>query len=439
MSDIVTGQIFTDGEKGITATKLNNVVAQSVIQSDFYLNKASSATLDPTDQLLELKGTGSYARITGSQLISSVSSQIDVTPQIYSARLRSFNAVGNPNFEVDQRWILGGVANPPSGTFIQDRWVSSKAGTMAVNWNPTTGYVLVPGTNFNITRTFLRCTLTTQQVTLAAGDYLTFYQAVEGPQWRELAADVTSISLLVRSSVAGLKFGLSFRDGGSTVSLTKLCTISSANTWTLITLNNLPVPSGGTFSYGPNQVGYTLMIGLAGGTTYTATVNDTWQNGTFFCAAGQSNFCASPVNSTLDIAFVQHEPGAVCTTLLDKPFSQNYDEVLRYYQKSWNLGTSVGTGGSVAGFVSGLVPFGTLAYVVGIPGFQKPMVKPPTVAAYNSSTGVVNSIYNTSHATNHAVSSIAAGEKTISYVVLTAGVPEAGDWLNFHYTADTGW
>jgi len=76
MPDIVTTQVFSDGEKGITATKMNNIVANSTIQTDFIANKPSSATLDPTDQMLELKAGGTYARITGAQLSSSVAAQL---------------------------------------------------------------------------------------------------------------------------------------------------------------------------------------------------------------------------------------------------------------------------------------------------------------------------------------------------------------------------
>ena len=57
--------------------------------------------------------------------------------------------------------------------------------------------------------------------------------------FRELAGDVHSVSLLVRSSVAGLKFGLILRDSPTTTkTLAKLCTIPSSGTWTLIQLPN---------------------------------------------------------------------------------------------------------------------------------------------------------------------------------------------------------
>ena len=161
---------------------------------------------------------------------------------------------------------------------------------------------------------------------------------------RELINDVHSISLLVYSSVAGLKFSVALRDPTDANSLVNLCTIPTANTWTLITLPNLPVwPAGGNFSILPGAQGYNLTVTLACGSTYMAPAAGTWQTGLFLGAPGMSSWVASPVNSTFFLAFVQHEPGALCTTLMDKPFSQNLDECLRYYQKTYAYGTKPGT------------------------------------------------------------------------------------------------
>jgi hypothetical protein len=439
MPDIVTSQVFSDGEKGITATKMNNIIANSVIQPDFVTAKPSSSTLDPTDQLLEVKGAGTYARITGSQLISSVSAQVDVTPQIYSARLRSFNAIGNPTFEVDQRNIMNGLSNPSANTFIQDRWALTKAAsvTLTGNWNPLTLGVAVPGTSFFITRTFLRFGLLTQQATLGAGDNYGIYQNVEGTRWRELMGDVTSLSLLVRSSVAPLKFACSLRDAPGSVSLTKLCTISTANTWTLIQLPNLPVPSGGTFNYTPGAVGYIFGIHLCVGSTFTAPAADTWQSGNFIGAPGMDNFASKPLNSTFDIAYAGHEPGAVCTTLQDCPWQQNYDDALRYFAKSYDYDVAVGTANAV-----GDLSFWqqSVASAYGALRFPRSMAKIPTCTIYNPVTGAANSTRLVGGA-DYAVTGFTNIGKNGILTFNTATMPTvvAGATVRVHYTADTGW
>jgi hypothetical protein len=259
-------------------------------------------------------------------------------PQIWYQRTRSTNAVGNPNFEVDQR-NAGASVTMTTSTWAQDCWQLVKNGgtTMAatsVQMDASSAPITVPGTNFALSSKFCRTTLTAAQASLAAADIIWFNQYIEGPSLRALISDVHSVQILVRSSVAGLKFGFALRDASATHSLTKLCTIPSANTWTLIPLAALPLwVAGTTWSLAPGVNGYVLSVTLACGSTYTAPVNDTWQNGNFVGAPGQSNFAASAVNSTFDLAFVQHEPGPYCTAPIDSPFDQNLTACQRYYAK----------------------------------------------------------------------------------------------------------
>ena len=194
------------------------------------------------------------------------------------------------------------TAETPTGStsgWVQDRWFTTKSGTMAATAKQLAALSLpdgvIPGMNFRISRSLLRVTVTTTQASLAPGDYFAFQQFVEGPDFRELQNDVHSVSLLVRSSVAGLKFGISLRDPPTaTKTLTKLCTIPTANTWALVALPGLPVWPSGNFSYAPGLQGYLFQITLAAGTTWASPANDTWQSGSFLGAVGQSNFQQEP-------------------------------------------------------------------------------------------------------------------------------------------------
>ena len=431
MSDIVTGRVFQDGEKGITAQKLNDITASSVIQPSFYTSKPTASTADPPDVMLLLKA-GAYTQVPVSTLASSLSNAA-----IWSVRLRSFNAIGNPNFEVDQR--NGGlvITSAPQG-FIQDRWFLGKSGTMAVNSSGNqAGPIVVPGTSFNITNSNRNLVLTTQQSSLAATNALHFYQLVEGTSWRELAGDVTSISLLVYTSVAGLQFSVYLRSSDTTVSLVKLCTVPAANTWTLISLPNIPKPTGGVFSINSGILSYYLGICLAAGSTFIAPVADTWQNGNFLGAPGMSNWAGSPVNSTFYCAFVQHEPGPVCSILIDKPFTQNYDECLRYYAKGgYNYGTKPGTAGFAGGYhvatsANAANPRANLSW-------PKPMANVPTVSIWaidGTANAVTDDVSGGAWPVTGAggVSSMGMGH------IILSGTPTASRIWQFHYAADTGW
>lgn len=368
------------------------------------------------------------------------SDNLILVPQqtLWYQRLRAYNSLGNPNFEVDQRNV-GGSAGMTGPVLQIDRWTSLKTGTMtgSVQQIPAASPVVVPGTNFAISSKYWRVTLAGAQATLGAGDFIQLVQYVEGPQWRELSNDVHSVSLLVRSSVANLSFGLFIKDPAtSTKSLTKLCTIPTANVFTLITLPNLPVWPSGNFVVTPGANGYQIGISLAAGSTVTSPANDVWQNGNFIGASGQSNFANNPVNSYFDIAFVQHEPGSVCSTLIDKPFAQNYDECLRYFCKSYQYAVAAGSVSSATGtmFVQTLPNANTI--MRGYLPFPKPLAKAPTVIIYNNSTGAVNSVQDFG-GVNLAVASASSTERAITAIVLSAGSSYGGIYPA--YTADTGW
>jgi hypothetical protein len=249
--------------------------------------------------------------------------------------------------------------------------------------------------------------------------------------------------------VAGLNFSLGLADGPVTKTLVKLCNIPAANTSTLIPLPNLPSFPGGNFNYAPGSVGYFIGITLAAGSTFIAPAADVWQTGNFPGAPGMSNFAASPVNSFFDIAFVQHEPGPLCTTLIDKPFTQNYDECLRYYNKSWNYPTAVGTAAqtSFATFIAPTIATAAPFTVYGGVRFSKPMAKAPNCVAYNPNNGNINAallfyassgtIANTN--TSLPVSSIPATSTGISALNMSTGTSTAPMTALAEWTADTGW
>jgi hypothetical protein len=366
-----------------------------------------------------------------------------IQPAVWSARQRSFNSIGNPNFEIDQNLVGTVQANTANGYGTGDRWVMATVGTMRFSTQtmPATAdpIAIIPGTNFRITNNFLRLTLTTAQPSLAAGDYFGLGQTIEGIRFRELASDVHSLSLLVRSSVPSVKFAVVLNDTGSTRSLCKLCTTSAtANTSTVIQLPALPVwPSSGSFGMVPYSVGYVLNIMLCCGSNYIVPAEGVWQNGNFIGAPGMGNFAANAVNSTFDIAFVQHEPGPDCSSLIDIPFSQNLDDCMRYYQKSFPYTVVPGTPSNANFVCMGPVPAGWQSMSVGFQ-FRKELAKPGNVIYYNPVAGSPNGARGWPSGYNYTISGIAADRMgTYSHTVAPA-TPQV-DVIQVHYIAYTGW
>ena len=350
-----------------------------------------------------------------------------------------YNAIGNPNFEVDQRNV-GNTVNPVSGTgaFAQDRWFVGMSGTMTVTAGQKTEAVLIPATNFQISSKFLRVTLTAQEASMAQFDSLRLVQNVEGPQGRSLVSNVTSLSFLVRSSVAGLIFGAVLLDNGGGYTIGKLCTIPAANVWTLIQLPNLPVYPGANWLTAAGSLGYNLFISLACGSNVSIAAPNVWANtGTKYGVSGQGNFAASTVGSTFDIAFVQHESGPTCSTLIDKPFSQNLIECQRYFAKSNSYPTAPGTATTQNEVFFYCNNPNLLA--MGFTKFPVTMAKQPTATIYNSVTGAINSCQEYPSATARAVAAgtVSEGDSGISYFQATSLA--SGQMVRFQYIVDTGW
>jgi hypothetical protein len=420
-----------------------------------------------------LKG-GTYAQITGAQIASSVAGQLPLadttqngmlrkvsglttdvvdgtnncrdlasSPALTLMRLRSYNALGNSTFECDQRNAGTALTNPGSAVWLLDRYRLLKSASLTAQVNTAltgvpTAPILLPGTTpWPVSQNYLRFTVTTSQPVLAAGDYYGFNQLIEGPRWRELSSDVHSVQLLVRSSVAALAFSLVLRDQANAHCLTKLCTIPTANTWTLVTLPNMPIwAPGGNWTCAPGSVGYNLGIYLAAGTNFTPPANDIWSNGNLFGAIGAGNFLATP-GATFDICFLQHEPGKACTLPIDLPFEDNLWACKRYYQKSMPYG-SIATNDQST-YVSGRVPNTATTNVMNIPDFERELaVNPPGALIYDPTSGFSGALYGVSNAGHYTVTAMAKSPKRfVNLTISPAGT--AGDWMALHYTVDTGW
>jgi microcystin-dependent protein len=360
-----------------------------------------------------------------------------VKPVIDSVRLRSYNSIGNPTMEVDQRNV-GGIRST-SGSYALDRWSWGMVGTMGIDSQQITANVPIPGTNFLITSKILRFTLTANQTASAASDDLSVWQGIEGPRLRELINDVHSTSLLVRSSVDNLKFGFhleSIDTGTGWYGLPKLCTLGLANTWNLIKLPNLPIwPNEGNFNLAPGVLGYWLGLILAAGSDRIAQANDVWAPGAY-APIGMDNFANNPVGSTFDIAFVQHQPGSICTVPIDCPFEENYDNCLRYFHKSADYGQPPGASGG--GDLFAPVYYYWANTIRGAFKFPKPMAKIPAVTIYYA--GVINNAF-----VQGTVNPASAGQgvTTMGFNTITVNtqtIPGNGAIpAIFDYVADTGW
>lgn len=378
--------------------------------------------------------------VDGSNTCQDVATAIK--PVIWYVRNRTFNAIGNPNFEVDQRNAGNQSSNMTGPLFLQDRWkwgqtspVTGRCAAQQVPVIPGSTGLVVPGGTQLITSNCLAVTLLTGQATLGASDAVWVYQQIEGSRFREMAGDGHSLNLLVNCTTP-LKFSVFIRDASNAHSLVIQCQVVTANTWTLIPLPNLAAwPSAGTFYTSPGVFAYTIGICLAAGTSFTATNAGIWQTGNFLGSQGQDNFLDMAFNSVFKVAFMQHEPGLYCSYLMDSDFETNLVACQRYYQQSCPYGalpteTNQLNGAWQAITFAGDQPFGQIS-------FKRAMATSPTVLGYSPVTGVVNKLRDISGGIDRNITGpVNVGDGGFSGFTTVSTPSTQWEW-NAHWTADT--
>jgi microcystin-dependent protein/phage baseplate assembly protein W len=373
--------------------------------------------------------------VDGTNNCRDLSSQVR---NIVAVSTRSFNAVGNPTTEVNQRCVTS-ISNGK----VVDRWNVGLQGAVTATCVPTNdpNGILVPSTNFCVTSSYVRITSTKQIANLATADACVFYSTIEGSRLRELIGDATSGQVLVRSSVAPLTITFALRNtiGTTKRSITKLVTIPNANVWTLLQIPNIARwASDLAWSITPGNYGYELLmcIGMGVGNASMSPANDSWQNGDFWGGPGTSNFFAGPVNSTFDIAYIQHEAGPSCGQLIDVNFEDNLRSCQRYYQKTYNYGQALAASTPDNGMSSVAPPSAT--YLVNPIRLQQTMAKTPTYTIY-SRQGVVGTVSFVQGNGNKTVTLGGVGENGVGWFSMATANNATTDWAIYHYTADTGW
>jgi hypothetical protein len=167
----------------------------------------------------------------------------------------------------------------------------------------------------------------------AAGAANRIYQQIEGLNCFDLAwgtsdAQAVTLSFWVRASVTGT-YAVGFYGAGATVySYITTYTISSANTWTYITLT-IPGPTVGTWPT-DNSASINVNWDLGTGSTFQSTAGS-WTAGTFWATSGSTKIVQT-TGATFYLTGVQLEKGSTATSFDYRPYSAELAMCQRYYQ-----------------------------------------------------------------------------------------------------------
>ena len=240
------------------------------------------------------------------------------------------NKIINGAMVIDQRNAGASVSIPSTGgQYTLDRWkiISNQSSKMTVQQNAAS---VTSPTGFT---NYLGIT-SSSSYTVLTGDYFYLEQDIEGFNVSDLgfgtaSAKTVTLSFWVRSSLTGT-FGGAFSNSAQDRSYPFSYTISSANTWTQISITITGDTSGTWLT--TNGVGIRVFFGLGVGTTYSGTAG-AWASATYVTATGATSVVGTN-GATWYITGVQLEVGTTATPFERRLYNQELANCQRYYWRS---------------------------------------------------------------------------------------------------------
>lgn len=236
------------------------------------------------------------------------------------------NKIINGKMDISQRGTtFPAIVAGASAVYTLDRYSWTSGGEAVVTITQQTFGADVP--NGNEFQNSLRVEVTTADTSIAAGDFCTINQVIEGYNARDLIGRTFTLSFWVRSSKTGTHC-VSFRNHGADRSYVVEYTITTANAWEFksVTVNGGLITAG---NWGwSDGGGLFVRFSLAAGSTYQTTAN-AWQTGNFIATANQVN-CVDTVGNIFAITGVQLEVGSVATPFEHRPFGMELG-LCQYY------------------------------------------------------------------------------------------------------------
>jgi hypothetical protein len=234
------------------------------------------------------------------------------------------NRLINSAMVIDQRNAGASVTPTADPTYTIDRWAVglSQASKFSVQQSSTAP----AGFSNSLKFTSLAAT------SLGAGDYFTFQQSIEGFNtadlaWGTASASTITLSFRVYSSLTGT-FGGSLINGAVNRSYPFTYTISSANTWTTISIT-VAGDTSGTWATN-NTTGIIVMFGLGVGTSGSGTAG-AWAGALYRSATGATSVVGTN-GATFFITGVQLEKGSTATSFDYRPYGTELALCQRYYE-----------------------------------------------------------------------------------------------------------
>ena len=308
----------------ISGTTITFTSAPSSGTSNIYVRYLSTTTQSITPS----QGTVSY-----STLNSDNQSKLGISFK---------NRIINGAMVIDQR-NAGASVSGNDGVFVVDRWrtETSQSGKLTMQQNQSS---VTPPAGF---RNYIGLT-SSSAYSLLSTDRFGLAQWIEGYNVADLGfgtanARSFTFSFWVRSSLTG-NFGvglLGYDEGSAFRSYVTTYTISSANTWTYVSIT-VPGDTSGTWSIA-NGHGLYVNFNLGYGSNYTKAAGS-WGDGLYYGPTGATSVVGTS-GATFYITGVQLEVGTTATNFDFRSITTELQLCQRYYAKiGLKAGAFIGAG-----------------------------------------------------------------------------------------------
>ena len=276
--------------------------------------------------------------IGGSAGLTFPDSTTQTTSAFYGG-LGFRNRIINGAMMIDQR-NAGASVTPADGAYTLDRFIYNATQSSKVTIQQNAGSVTPPAGFTN----YLGVT-SSSAYSVGSGDFFTIGQRIEGLNvadlgWGTANASAVTLSFKVYSSLTGT-FGGSLTNSAINRSYPFTYTISSANTWTTISVTVAGDTSGTWLT--TNGIGLRIYFGLGAGSTYSGTAGS-WSGSTYLSATGATSVVGTN-GATFYITGVQLEKGSTATSFDYRPYGTELALCERYTKVYGGEGTYQSVGG----------------------------------------------------------------------------------------------
>ena len=307
------------------------------------------------------------------------------------------NKIINGDFRVNQISGTNTASNLTTRYFPIDRWftqgtLSGRFTTQIVNDGPSTSSTyssIRPATTLS-TCVELKATFST---ILGSTDVYAFGQNIEGRNMSDIPFGGGNstynmvLSFWIKVSQTGI---YTFRLHNSAVNRTlhQAISIGTANVWTFVQFT-IPVDSTGEWLKDFNT-GLRFIVNLGVGSSYrgTSALTNWASTATELCHSTTTIHLVETSNATIRLTGVQLEfigtntSTAYASPFEFRPFPQELDLCLRYFQKSWTYATVTGTQTTIGMYLFTDMNASNVQHYNHIRWSGGPMRAPPTIELY---------------------------------------------------------